>query len=144
MSRLHPTEPVRVRIGDCLCPGTPHAEGDFAWLRPRLTAKGGIAATSLIAGADDAQSLMRDLGYLFLLDGLVRWDILDDDGKPVPCNEDTLRSGALAWEETLLPIANAASELYTESVLAPFRPAKVPASSPSGQTDASTSASPAS
>lgn len=140
MSRLLPIEPIEVRIGDCECPGTPHPDGDKAWLRPRLTAKGGMTATYLIVNNDgDPTRLSRDLGMCFLVDGLVRWNLLDEDGNPIPTDEDTLTSGALDWDSTLLPIANAANDVYQESVLRPFRPAKALESSPSGPTDASTS-----
>ena len=139
MSRLLSIEPVRVRIGDCECPGTPHTEGDHAALRPRLTARGGLLATSILNNAPTAgvQQTMTDLGMCFLEDGLLSWDLLDDDGKPVPLD---LRSGALAWE-TLLPIANAANDIYIDSVLAPFQKATTPPSSPRGQTGGSTSPS---
>ncbi len=134
MSRLLSTEPVAVRIGDCECPDAPHTEGDMAHLRPRLTPPAGIAATTLINEATDAIKLNVELGMLFLTDGLLRWDLLDDEGDPVPCDGDTLRGGAISWDETLLPIADRAAELYTESVLRPFRPAKASSSSRAGRT----------
>lgn len=142
MSRLLPTVPVKVRIGDCLCPGAPHTEGDFAYLRPRLTAQGGITATTIMNTSTDARAAMVDLGMAFLTDGLLRWDLLDDDGEPIPCDEATLRGGALSWEETLLPIAEEAHRLYMDSVLHPFRTARESISSRSGPTADSTSASP--
>ena len=144
MSRLLSVEPVKVRIGDCLCPGAPHTDGDFAYLRPRLTAQGGISSTAIVNAASDPRAAMVDLGMAWLIDGLVRWDLLDDDGKPVPCDAATLRSGALSWDDTLFPIADQAAALYTDSVLRPFRTAKASKSSPSGPTDDSTSASPSS
>lgn len=141
MSRLLPTEPVPVRIGDCECPGTPHPDGDFAYLRPRLTAGGGLAATqAILNNLDDTITMARAIGLIFLSDGIVRWDLLDDDGKPIPHDLATLTSGALSWEETLLPLADEADKLYAASVLAPFRPAKAPKSSPIGRTGDSTSA----
>ena len=129
MSRLLPTEPVEVRIGDCECPGTPHSNGDHAYLRPRLTAEGGAAAyQAVINNHTDNEALAGTLGRIFLRDGIIRWDILDDDGKPI--SVEAALNGAVDWADTLLPIADKADELYAESVLRPFLKAKEPTSSP--------------
>lgn len=140
MSRLLPTEPVRVRIGDCECPGAPHPEGDFAQFRPRLTARGGLLATSIIytAAESGVAKTMTELGLCFLADGLLSWDLLDDDGKPIPVSAVT--GGALDWETTLLPLANKANALYEGSVIRPLATRREPASLPSGPMDDSTSA----
>lgn len=123
MSRLLPTEPVPVRIGDCECPGTPHSDGDYAYLRPRLTAEGGAAAyQAVINNASDNEWLAGTLGRIFLRDGIVRWDLQDDSGKPI--SVDAALGGAVDWADTLLPIADKANELYAESVLRPFLKAK--------------------
>ena len=87
----------------------------------------------------DVPKLVRDLGMVYLTDGLIRWDLLDDEGQPVPLS--AIQDGSLDWNTTLMPLANEADALYQESVLAPFRRAKARKSSPSGQTDDSTLAS---
>lgn len=121
MSRLLSTEPVRVRIGDCECPDAPHTEGDHAYLRPRLTPQAGMRLTRLIIDTGfDAQKLAPELGMAWLAEGIVAWDLLDDAGMPVPFDEATLRSGAISWEDTLLPIADRADDLYGEATLRPF------------------------
>ena len=122
MSRLLSTDPVRVVIGPCECPGKPHEE-DEAWFRPRLTVAGGMEASGIVGGAASYPStgaLGRDLGMVYLTDGLLRWNILDDKGKPIPCTREVLESGALDWDTTLLPLADGAADLYSESVMRPL------------------------
>lgn len=145
MSRLRAVEPVEVDLGPCECPDTPHPEGDKAWLRPRLTPGGGMEATYILTTAHQNGEAVtaRLLGMCFLTDGLMRWTLLDDDGKPIPANEETLASGALDWDTTLAPIAEKADTLYAESVLRPLL-ARLPRRSRNGQTAASTSPNPAS
>ena len=129
MSRLLPTEPVKVRIGDCECPDTPHSDGDHAYLRPRLTAEGGAAAyQAVLNNHTDGEALAGTLGRIFLLDGIVKWDPLDDDGKPISI--EAAIDGVVDWTDTLLPIADKADELYAESVLRPFLKAKEQTPSP--------------
>lgn len=96
------------------------------------------ALQAVLNNAEDPVALARVLGLIFLADGLVRWDIRDDDGAPIPLA--AALDGSLSWEETVYPIADEADRLYAESVLAPFRKVKVPTSSPTGPTDDSTSA----
>ena len=121
MSRLLSEEPVRVPLGECQCPGSPHQE-DEAFLRPRLTAAAGIEATSIIsnAGGKGPGVVGRALGMGYLVDGLLSWNILDDDSEPIPATEEMLESGRLDWEDTLLPIADAASDQYSDSVINPL------------------------
>jgi hypothetical protein len=125
-------------LGPCECPNTPHTEGDKAWLRPRLTAEGGLLAQAIVATATDPRETYAALGFALLSDGLVRWTLLDDGGKPVPVDTATLKSGALDWESTLSPIAEKAHELYMESILAPLVKGR-PTPLQHGQTEASTS-----
>jgi hypothetical protein len=138
MSRLRATTPVEVDLGPCECPGTPHADGDKAWLRPRLTPEGGYRATSILVTAIDADQTAGALGMTYLVDGLVRWTLLDDEGKPVRTDEAFLHSGALDWDTTLWPIMEQAATLYSDSVMSPLlRGRQAPL--PDGPTEASTS-----
>lgn len=137
MSRLRATEPIEVDLGPCECPDTPHGT-DKAWLRPRLTAEGGYRAMHILMTATDRDVTAGALGMCFLADGLVRWTLLDDAGKPIPTDEATLRSGALDWDTTLYPIAEKAAVLYTDSVVDPLRKGRAAPSLP-GPTEASTS-----
>jgi hypothetical protein len=127
-----------VDLGPCECPNTPHPEGDKAWLRPRLTAEGGLLAQAIVATATDPRETYAALGFALLSDGLVRWTLQDDDGKPVPTDTTLLRSGALDWDTTLSPIAEKANDLYMESVMAPLVRGRL-TPLPHGQTEVSTS-----
>lgn len=149
MSRLRATEPIEVSIGDCECPDTPHQDGDKAWLRPRVRPDAAWAATSLLTAGLDKEELMRALTPIFLGE-VLRWNLLTEDtidGQRVvdviPCDVDTMMSGALDWEETIKPILDAAADLYGPQVMRPLQKATSKRSR-SGRTAASTSATSAS
>lgn len=158
MSRMRATTPEAFRIGDCACPGSPHTspsivqgvpvpDGDVALFRPRLTLEGSLEVAAMLANTDllaDESRFMARLGKICLTDGLVWWNLQDDEGKPIPVSRAVLESGALSWDETLEPLANKAADLYGEEALRPLarmadstRP--VAPSSESGPTRPSTS-----
>ena len=158
MSRLRATTPEVFRIGECLCPGTPHTEpgfalgvpipdGDVALLRPRLTLEGSLEVASMLTNTDllsDEARFLSRLGAICLWDGLLWWNLQDDDGQPIPVSREVLRSGALDWGETLEPLANKAADLYGEEALRPLArmaasTKEVATSSGSGRTGRSTS-----
>ena len=124
MGRVKQTQAIEVRIGECECPDTPHAEtGDRAFLRPRLTPEGGMAASYVLAQMQKGDGLvdyMRTMGMVLLEDGLIRWDVQDDDGEPAPTDRMSLRSGMYDYDETLKPIVDRCFELYEETVLHPL------------------------
>ena len=116
MTRRHTLDPVRVSLGECLCPDTPHDE-DYALLRPRLLPGDAIAALSALRPDVDSATLQRDIGMSLLRGGLIGWNIQDETG-PIPL--DAIEDGTLDWDETLRPIAEAANDLYSESLLRPL------------------------
>ena len=147
------TEQVRVR--DCACPGEPHGEeGDIVFLAPTLGFDGGFQAeTQLLEvadeiptppGAKDAEVNRVGLERLrrvrplwlktFVRYGATGWNLLDDDGAPVPFDVEAI----LADYALARPVADAAADLYQPTVLAPFldRQRK---RSPTGPTPATTS-----
>ena len=129
---MRSTEFVRVR--DCACPDSPHAEeGDGVLLSTTLPAEGGIAAEQLVSEVKDYNLLTQKWLVTFVRYGAQGWNLQDDDG-PVPFDvEDLLADWALAR-----PVAIRAGELYQASVMAPFlsTPAKP---SRNGRTRATTS-----
>lgn len=139
MSRMRATDPVRVPLGACECPGTPHEE-DEAWLRPRLKPEAAIAVLSIL-GDDDLTDHVADLGsaigMAFLRGGLLRWNILDDAGEPIPLS--AIEDDSLDWDTTIRPIAEAATETYVGQLMRPLVPT-ASKSSKRGQTASSTSA----
>lgn len=132
--------PVPVRVRACACPGTPHAEeGDTVLLLPTLSLAGGIRAQQDILAAQtpdggvDAATLTVRWMETFVRHGAVGWNLVDEDG-PVPFDIDALLADfALAG-----PVADAANDRYAEAVLSPLG-LSLSASSPRGQTGASTS-----
>lgn len=124
--------PEFVRVRDCACPETPHAEeGDGVYLSPTLPALGGIAAEQDMAKhSDNADALTAAWLITF-----VRYGVTGANFEPFSV-EELLADWALAR-----PVAIRAGELYQASVIAPFLP--TPAKrSPTGRTRATTSAAP--
>jgi hypothetical protein len=128
---------IEVRVRDCACPGTPHPdEGDLVYLLPMLGLDGGILAeqqmlTALPEGAN--AGLARRWLHTFVEYGAVGWNLIDEDG-PVPFDVATL----LADWRLARPVADRASDLYADAVMAPFQQAS-PKSSRTGQTRRGTS-----
>lgn len=124
-------EPIEVRVRDCACPDTPHAEeGDIVYLSPTLPAAGGIAAEQDMGETRDTDELTRKWLITF-----VRYGVTGANYEPFSV-DDLLADWALAR-----PVAVRAGELYQASVIAPFldRPAKP---SRTGRTRATTSRPP--
>jgi hypothetical protein len=127
---------VPVRISDCRCPGTPHEEGDFGYLRPFLDYAGGAEALRMMAAAEGDVTRFGELvGPVYIRRGMVAWNRVDEDGKPLPLPDDP--AAELRYEDAYW-LAEKADDLYGESVLAPLA-LKIKKSSPSGQTDGLTS-----
>ena len=125
MSRFDQPDPVSVSIGGCLCPGTPHAE-DLVYLAPSLSAAGGMAAQGAIADAStddgtvDGVALQELLWRVYRDHGVIGWNLLDDDGDPVPLSRDN-KDRALPYSKGGRKVGDAADELYLEDVLTPFK-----------------------
>jgi hypothetical protein len=106
---------VPVRFRDCTCPGTPHPDGDVAYLRPYLDLAGGAAALAAIAKSDGTEGGIAPLvGPVYLRHGVHSWNVVDEDG-PVPVEA----VNELRWEDAY-DLAEKADDLYGEQVLAPL------------------------
>lgn len=127
---------VSVRVRDCACPNTPHAEeGDVVFLEPTLPLDGGILAEQqLIASAGDGPKLTREWLRTFIEFGATGWNLLDEDGDEVDFDIATILGD---WS-LARPLADKAADLYSDSVTAPFLRAQA-VRSPTGQTAATTS-----
>lgn len=120
-------DPIEVRVRDCVCPDTPHAEeGDIVYLSPTLPAPGGIAAEQLI-GEVFGNDLTNQWLVIF-----VRYGVTGANYEPFSV-DDLLADWALAR-----PVAIRAGELYLASVTRPFL-TEQPKRSPTGRTRATTS-----
>ena len=134
-------EPVVVRVRDCACPGTPHAdEGDVVYLRPKLSLAGGIAAQQdLVAsrgpdGTADVAELTRRWLVTYVRYGAIGWNFTGEAGEPVPFDVNVLLDDFSLADS----VADKADDLYAEAVLRPLGLSR-PKTSPTGPTDASTS-----
>jgi hypothetical protein len=129
-------EPIPVRVRDCACPDTPHADmGDLVYLAPFLGIAGGVRAErDLVEAKGDDVVLTQRWLDTFIRYGAIGWNLTDAEGEPVPFDVDVILSN---W--TLArPLGDAASDLYAESIAAPFVTAPQ-ARSPSGRTAPTTS-----
>jgi hypothetical protein len=125
MTRLRASDEIEVALGSCECEGEPH-EQDTAWLPATIDPWDAAEAVSVIFSGEEQEVVERKVARIFVRRG--RWNCTE------PYDPDKM-----AWA-TLRLIANAASEQYTEELLAPFQPAPQK-SSRRGQTGGSTSAS---
>jgi hypothetical protein len=129
-------DPIAVRFRDCSCPGSPHPDGDVAYLRPYLDYPGGAEAlAALRAIADKPSRVAEVLGPIFIRRGVVSWNVVDEDGDPVPVTSEALDE--LRWEDAY-ELADRADDLYGGQVLAPLVK-KTNESMKTGRTNVSTS-----
>lgn len=126
---------VPARVRDCACPGTPHDDGDVVYLSPTLTLDAGIAAEQDLAASEgDTDKLIRLWVKTFLTHEAKGWNLVDEEGAPVPFDIDALLSDyALAR-----PAADKAVDMYGDTVLTPLL-ARLGRHSPTGQTQVTTS-----
>lgn len=143
---------VPVCVGACLCPGAPHADGDFVYLRPRLGLAAGIVLQEPVAdwlrippSERPGQEYMRgELSERYLVLGIADWNLTDDAG-PVPVNPISIRERLLDDYERSQPAADKADELYSEVALGPLRRLIAMSSAPTssnGSTSARSNGSP--
>jgi hypothetical protein len=125
---------IPVRFRDCTCPGTPH-DGDIAELRPYLDYPGGAEALAAIQSVgDDIARFAEVLGPVFIRRGVVAWNLVDEDGEPIPVTNEALDS--LRWEDAY-ELADRADDIYGSQILAPLVKRIAP-SSKAGRTNVST------
>lgn len=123
---------VPVRVRDCACPDTPHEEeGDIVYLVPKVSLALGVACTAaLSSAAGDKDRVTAAWLVLFVQHGAVAANFID------PFDVGVL----LADYELSHPVAEAANDLYAETILRPLGLTRRPTpGSPRGQTGTSTS-----
>lgn len=113
MSRFGDGEPVVVRIGECACPGTPHAD-DEVYLRPKLDYAGGAAALAAMVGP--VETLSSRLVPVYIEHGVLGWNLVGDDGLPLAYEPDLILGD---WE-IAYEVGDRADDLYSQRVLAPL------------------------
>lgn len=138
---------IPVRFRDCACPNTPHPEGDIAELRPYLDFPGGAEAlrsithiVTVIEEGEEVQATQlipveqwpEHLVPVYLRRGVVSWNVVDEDGRPVPLEA----LADLRWEDAY-ELGDKADDLYGGQVLAPLVK-RISTSSKAGRTGVST------
>jgi hypothetical protein len=136
--RSFDADDVPVELGACYCPGAPHADGDVVYLAPALSMAGGMAAQAAISeGFTDTLKLQELLATIWCRYGVTGWNLLDEDGQPIPVNADNI-GRALPYGKGGRLVAEKADDLYAEDILAPLVQ-RLSNTSPTGRTNGSTS-----
>jgi hypothetical protein len=119
------TDLIPVCVGACLCPGAPHADGDFVYLRPKLGLAAGIAVQKLVIDANkaieplSAAELTGLLAEGYLLHGIASWNLIGERDA-IPVNPQTIKAHLLDDFERSQAAADAADDLYMTAVIAPL------------------------
>lgn len=150
-------ELVTVRVRDCACPDTPHADGDEVYMVPTVGIELGIATEFDMKAAGEYPRdrqydwLMARWAVTFVQFGAVGWNFIrrDDKGNLEDWPFDVT---VLLNDYTLgKPVADKGADLYAPTVMAPFfraaekqTKARRPPRSSNGSTTSETSVSPVS
>lgn len=141
---------ISVDVGECRCPGTPHAS-DEVLLAPKLTVPMGAAAMAALGGQTTVAGNQAVLTEVWFspppLGGIIAWSFVEkakgDDGEPttrtVPLTPDNI-ARLLPWSQGGYEIASKIDELYGPELFRPLAP-RLPESLPTGPTVVETSAS---
>jgi hypothetical protein len=144
MSQFVSDELVRVPVGPCQCPGTPHDgqdgrdDGDVVFLQPALTLDGGLEVLRALRKTEEGEDLVSFATRMvppYLRHGLAAWNFVDERGKPIAVTAEAIRH--LKWEMAYT-IGDKADDLYGEEALRPLL-ARMQKPSPPGQKAGSTS-----
>ena len=116
-------EPVRVDVGPCRCPGTPH-ESDWVDLAPKLGVLAGAAAMAAFRAAEATESEVEAaVAASFLRHGIVAWSFTGEPDKngaraTYPINNATI--GELLDWSTAHEVAERCNDLYAEDLFRPL------------------------
>ena len=119
-------QPVEVNVGDCRCPGSPHAL-DTVWLKPELDVPLAIAANAAIrsieVGELSAGEANAEVQYVltgvYLRHSIVRWTFTDEKGLDIPITPSNV-ARLLPWGNGGGEVVEAADNLYSEKLFAPL------------------------
>jgi hypothetical protein len=124
------SELIGVRIGECQCPGAPHADGDYVYLRPKLDLRGGFRVKRRLidlnraAFGEDAKVEMAELeiglAESYLSEGIFSWNLVDEEGADRPLTPETLAEFLFSDYSRAELAADKADDLYRPAVLDPL------------------------
>lgn len=130
----------------CPCPekdGEQRHESDTVVLRERLDFFGASSVRNAVIALKHMHPLagtaetMTVLSQQYLLRGVESWSLVDEKGKPVPVDEETVAAFMDANVDAAIYVSDAANELYGEVMLPLLLRALTP--SPPSRTASSTS-----
>lgn len=124
---------VQVSLGACTCPGTPHPDGDYVKLLPKLGMARSLAVIRASAVDDIALAEMA-LGVGYARFGITEWNLVGDEG-PLEVNGETLERFSESDPRTIM-VAIKGDELYGAEVIAPLAAMARSSSPPTSTTDA--------
>lgn len=137
---------VEVRIGECQCPDTPHPDGDYVYLRPKLDLRGGFRVKRRLidlnraafgeAGVDMAD-LEIALAEAYLVEGIFSWNLLDEEGGERPVTPENLTEFLFSDYARAEVAADKADDLYKPAILDPLAQralSSLPDTPPNGST----------
>ncbi len=125
-------ESVRVPLGPCTCPGTPH-EQDEVHLRPKLGMARALAIIRTLPVNDLAVTEMQlALGYARF--GIESWNLSNGTGLPMEVDGEHLTRFA-EEDPRAIVVAMRGDELYADEVMAPLRSLGAASSQTSPETD---------
>jgi hypothetical protein len=109
-----------VRVA-CLCGGR-HPDGDEITLRDRLDFRSMMTVRNAVALAlpAEAAEILAIITEQFVLLGVEKWTLVDENGKPTPVNRATINDRLLADVMAAAEVAEAVDELYGERYLLPL------------------------
>jgi len=110
-----PALPLTHRFRACACPNSPHSEGDTVTYAQKLPFDAMARAIGVIysRSVPTAQNAFD----IYLHDGPTAWNLVDEDGQPVPLTDDAL--DALDFADQF-EIADYADSLYRDTVISPL------------------------
>lgn len=114
---------VRVREGDCPCPGAPH-EFEVVYLEPDITLPMGAAAVFAIKlsteqNPGDNDAMMAAIASAYLPLGIRSWTFVDEDGNPVRRTRENLEE-LIPWHKGGMEVTEQADSLYAEKLMTPL------------------------
>ena len=116
---------VKVDVGACRCPGSPHAS-DWVELSPDMTIDLGAAVYAAIRQSEgDDVRLQGLMAQAYVQFGIRAWSFTDADGDPIRVTRQDkdypdLIDRLLPWSRGGQAVSEAADGLYSEEVLRPF------------------------
>lgn len=123
---------VRVPLGPCTCPGTPH-EQDEVFLRPKLGMARALAIIKELPVDDMAVTEMQlILGYARF--GIAAWNLSNGTGQPMPVDTEHLERFVNEDSRVIL-VSSRGDQLYAGEVTAPLLTMAAVSSTSSPATD---------